>query len=46
MPSFLDLLDLGIEPESLTSSALAGVLFTTSTSWEAPGTGEVPGKPV
>ena len=31
-----DLLDPGIEPESLTSPALAGGFFTPSTSWEAP----------
>ena len=30
-----DLPDPGIEPESLTSSALAGGFFTTSTNWEA-----------
>ena len=28
--------DPGIEPESLTSSALASGFFTTSTTWEAP----------
>ena len=31
-----DLPDSGIEPVSLTSPALAGRLFTTSTTWEAP----------
>ena len=31
-----DLLDSGIKPVSLTSPALAGGFFTTSTSWEAP----------
>ena len=31
-----DLLDPGIEPVSLTSPALAGRFFTTSTTWEAP----------
>ena len=30
-----DLPDPGIEPVSLTSPALAGVFFTTSTTWEA-----------
>ena len=30
-----DLPDPGIEPESLTSSALAGGFFTTSTTWAA-----------
>ena len=30
-----DLLDPGIEPASLTSPALAGGFFTTSTTWEA-----------
>ena len=37
MPPPGDLLDLGIEPASLMSSALAGGFgfFTTSTSWEA-----------
>ena len=30
-----DLLDPGIEPESLTSPALAGSFFTTSAAWEA-----------
>ena len=29
-----DLLDLGIEPKSVTSLALAGRLFTTSATWE------------
>ena len=32
-----DLLDPGIEPTSLTSSALAVGFFTTSIAWEAPG---------
>ena len=31
-----DLLDLGIEPVSLMSPALAGGLFTTGATWEAP----------
>ena len=31
-----DLPDLGIEPMSLTSPALAGEFFTTSATWEAP----------
>ena len=35
-PSPGDLLDPGIEPTSLMSLALAGVFFTTSTTWEAP----------
>ena len=30
-----DLPDPGIEPASLTSSALAGMFFTTSATWEA-----------
>ena len=30
-----DLLDLGIEPTSLASPALAGEFFTTSATWEA-----------
>ena len=30
-----DLLDPGIEPMSLASPVLAGVLFTTTTTWEA-----------
>ena len=30
-----DLPDPGIEPDSLTSSALAGGFFTTSATWEA-----------
>ena len=34
-PSPGDLPDPGIEPVSLTSPALAGGFFTTSTSWEA-----------
>jgi len=29
-----DLSDLGIEPESLMSPALAGGFFTSSTTWE------------
>ena len=32
-----DLPDPGVEPVSLTSPALAGRLFTTSTTWEALG---------
>ena len=35
-PSPGDLPDPGIEPVSLTSPALAGGFFTTSTTWEAP----------
>ena len=35
-PSPRDLPNPGIEPASLTSPALAGVFFTTSTTWEAP----------
>ena len=35
MPSPGDLPDPGIEPVSVTSSALAGGFFTTSTAWEA-----------
>ena len=31
-----DLPDPGVEPESLTSLALAGGFFTTSTTWEVP----------
>ena len=34
-PTAGDLPDPGIEPESLTSIALAGGFFTTSTTWEA-----------
>ena len=34
-PSPGDLPDLGIEPMSLMSPALAGEFFTTSTTWEA-----------
>ena len=34
-PSPGDLLDPGTEPASLTSPALAGQFFTTSTTWEA-----------
>ena len=33
-----DLLNPGIEPESLTSPALAGGIFTTSATWEVPNT--------
>ena len=33
-----DLPNPGIEPESLVFPALAGKFFTTSTTWEAPGT--------
>ena len=36
MPSFRDLPDPGIEPASLSSPALAGRFFTTSTTWESP----------
>ena len=35
-PTPEDLPDLGIEPMSLASPALAGRFFTTSTTWEAP----------
>ena len=35
VPSPRDLLDPGIEPESLMSLALAGEFFTTSFAWEA-----------
>ena len=35
MPSSRDLPDLGIEPTSLMSPALAGKFFTTSTTQEA-----------
>ena len=35
-PPLGDLPDPGIEPESLLSSALAGRVFTTSATWEAP----------
>ena len=35
-PSPGDLPDLGIEPTSLTSPALADRFFTTSATWEAP----------
>ena len=35
-PSPGDLPHLGIEPVSLKSPALAGGLFTTNTTWEAP----------
>ena len=34
-PPLGDLLDPGIEPESLMSPALAGGFFTTSATWEA-----------
>ena len=34
-PSLGDLPNPGTEPTSLTSSALAGGFFTTSTTWEA-----------
>ena len=30
-----DLTDLGVEPTSLTSAALAGRFFTTSATWDA-----------
>ena len=36
LPSPGDLPDPGIEPVSLTSPALAGMFFTTSTTWGAP----------
>ena len=36
-----DLLDPGIEPESLASSALAGRFFTNCATWEAINTGEI-----
>ena len=35
MPPAGDFPNQGIEPESLTSPALAGEFFTTSTTWEA-----------
>ena len=35
-PPVRDLPNAGIEPISLASSALAGIFFTTRTSWEAP----------
>ena len=35
-PPLGDLLDPGIEPTSVTTPALAGRFFTTSTTWEAP----------
>ena len=35
-----DLLDPEIEPKSLISPTVAGGLFTTSTSWEAPKLGD------
>ena len=37
-PSPEDLLDPGVEPESLMSPALAALFFTTSATWEAPPT--------
>ena len=37
LPAPWDFLNLGIEPESLATPALAGGFFTTSTTWEAPG---------
>ena len=37
-PSPEDLLDPGVEPESLMSPALAALFFTTSATWEAPHT--------
>ena len=36
-PSLGDLSDPGTEPTSLMSPVLAGVFFTTSTTWEAGG---------
>ena len=36
MPSIRDLPDSGIEPMSFMSPALAGGVFTTSNTWEAP----------
>ena len=36
MPSSKGYFPLGIKPESLMSSALAGRFFTTSAMWEAP----------
>ena len=36
MPSSGDLSDPRMEPESLTSPALAGEFFTSSVTWEAP----------
>ena len=38
MPSSRESCDPGIKPKSLTSPALAGRSFTTSTAWEAPNT--------
>ena len=38
LPTPRDLPNPGIEPTSLASPALAGGFFTTSTTWEAPGT--------
>ena len=38
VPTPRDLPNPGIEPESLASPALAAGFFTTSTTWEAPGT--------
>ena len=35
-PSSGDLPNPGIKPESLTSPALAGLFFTTNTTWEVP----------
>ena len=35
LPTLGNLPDLGIEPTSLASPALAGGFFTTSTTWEA-----------
>ena len=40
-----DLPDPGIEPESLTSSALAGRFFTTSVTWEVPLSRKSPPQP-
>ena len=36
MPSSRDLPDPGIKPQAITSLALAGGFFPTSTTWEAP----------
>ena len=41
-----DLPDLGIEPVSFTSPALADWFFTTSTSWEAQSLNCVPPKEI
>ena len=38
-PTLGDLPDPGIKPRSLTSAALAGRFFITSTTWEAPSQG-------